>query len=442
MLSSVWKEFLEHFDTIGEKKSVLHSLLRQSTLASLGESLAKIQTPNPGMATYLASRKSEVEVALSAFFKRGMRVDIVAKETPHKKVDAPLLSYTPPLEDLYSKAGLNPKFTFETFAVSPTNNVAFAAAQAVSTDPGVSYNPLFFYGGVGVGKTHLAQAIARVILQKNTAAKVLFCPGDRFTNELIESIQNKSTQQFRKKYRTLNLLIIDDIQFIAGKQTIQEEFFHTFNTIVGGGGQIILTSDRPPHDIKNLEDRLRSRFSGGLIVDLQPPDFELRTAILLIKAKEKNIVIQIEAAKVIAEQIEDSRALEGTLLSIYAKTLGSKEQIDLEVVDQYFRGAETRKTIRMGPSEVLRAVCSYYNVKQTVLRGAVRSESIAFPRQVAMFLLRRELKMKYEEIATFLRRRDHTTVLHGCEKIANLCMRDPSIAEQIDRITKSLSPSS
>lgn len=442
MLSSVWKEFLEHFDTIGEKKSVLHSLLRQSTLASLGESLAKIQTPNPGMATYLASRKSEVEVALSAFFKRGMRVDIVAKETPHKKVDAPLLSYTPPLEDLYSKAGLNPKFTFETFAVSPTNNVAFAAAQAVSTDPGVSYNPLFFYGGVGVGKTHLAQAIARVILQKNTAAKVLFCPGDRFTNELIESIQNKSTQQFRKKYRTLNLLIIDDIQFIAGKQTIQEEFFHTFNTIVGGGGQIILTSDRPPHDIKNLEDRLRSRFSGGLIVDLQPPDFELRTAILLIKAKEKNIVIQIEAAKVIAEQIEDSRALEGTLLSIYAKTLGSKEQIDLEVVDQYFRGAETRKTIRMGPSEVLRAVCSYYNVKQTVLRGAVRSESIAFPRQVAMFLLRRELKMKYEEIATFLRRKDHTTVLHGCEKIANLCMRDPSIAEQIDRITKSLSPSS
>jgi len=442
MLSSVWKEFLEHFDTIGEKKSVLHSLLRQSTLASLGENLAKIQTPNPGMATYLASRKSEVEIALSAFFKRGMRVDIVAKETPHKKVDAPLLSYTPPLEDLYSRAGLNPKFTFETFAVSPTNNVAFAAAQAVSTDPGVSYNPLFFYGGVGVGKTHLAQAIARVILQKNTAAKVLFCPGDRFTNELIESIQNKSTQQFRKKYRTLNLLIIDDIQFIAGKQTIQEEFFHTFNTIVGVGGQIILTSDRPPHDIKNLEDRLRSRFSGGLIVDLQPPDFELRTAILLIKAKEKNIVIQIEAAKVIAEQIEDSRALEGTLLSIYAKTLGSKEQIDLEVVDLYFRGAETRKTIRLGPSEVLRAVCSYYNVKQTILRGAVRSESIAFPRQVAMFLLRRELKMKYEEIATFLRRKDHTTVLHGCEKIANLCMRDPSVAEQIDRITKSLNPSS
>ncbi len=439
MLPSVWKEFLEHFDTIGEKKSVLHSLLRQSTLASLGENTAKIQTPNPGMATYLASRKTEIEVALSAFFKRGIRVEIVAKESPHKKVDAPLLSYSPPIEDLFARAGLNPKFTFDTFAVSPTNNVAFAAAQAVSNDPGRSYNPLFFYGGVGVGKTHLAQAAAKAILQKNNSARVLFCPGDRFTNELIESIQNKTTQAFRKKYRSLNLLIIDDIQFIAGKQTIQEEFFHTFNTIVGEGGQLILTSDRPPHDIKNLEDRLRSRFSGGLIVDLQPPDFELRTAILLIKAKEKNISIQIEAAKVIAEQIEDSRALEGTLLSVYARTLGAKEQIDLDVVDGFFRGSSTQIQVRISPSEIIRAVCSYYNIKQSVIKSSARSDAVAFPRQVVMFLLRRELKLKYEEIASLLKRRDHTTVLHGCEKIAGLCMRDTAIAEQIDRITKSLS---
>lgn len=438
MLPSVWKEFLEYFDTVGEKKSVLHSLLRQSSLASLSENDLVIQTPNSGMATYFASRRTEIEVALSAFFKRGMRLDIVVKEAPHKKVDAPLLTYSPPLEDLYVRAGLNPKFTFETFAVSPTNNVAFAAAQAVSNDPGKSYNPLFFYGGVGVGKTHLAQAVARVVLQKNNAARILFCPGDRFTNELIESIQNKTTQQFRKKYRSLSLLIVDDIQFIAGKQTIQEEFFHTFNTIVGGGGQIILTSDRPPHEIKNLEDRLRSRFSGGLIVDVQPPDFELRTAILLIKAKEKNISIQIEAAKVIAEQIEDSRALEGTLLSVYARTLGTKEEIDLEVVDSFFRGSVEKKQVRLSPSEVVRAVCSYYNIKQTVIKSATRAENIALPRQVAMYLLRKELRMKYEEIAIFLKRKDHTTILHGCEKISGLCMRDPSFADQIDRIAKSL----
>jgi len=291
---------------------------------------------------------------------------------------------------------------------------------------------------VGVGKTHLAQSIARVVLEKKPQNKVYFCPGDRFTNELIEAIQEKNTARFRKKYRYLNILVVDDIQFIAGKQTIQEEFFHTFNTIVSSGGQVILTSDRPPSEIKNLEDRLRSRFSGGLIVDIQSPDFELRTAILLIKAKEKEIELSMEAAKIVAEQVGDTRALEGTLLSIYAKTLGKKEGIDLEDIEKFFRSKNEQKKTKITPQDIIKAVCSYYNVKQSHIKGPDRSENIAFPRQIVMFLLRRELGLKYEEIAYMLKKKDHTTVLHGSEKIAGLLIKNPAFKEEVDRITNSL----
>ena len=438
MLQSTWKGFLEFYKDHSVKSSILLSLLNQSTLQEVTDTKVVIVAASPGMSSYFGSKKTEIELALSAYFKKSMKAEFTVKISI-KKANDPLLTYTPPMEDLFGRAGLNSKYTFENFAVSTSNNVAFAAAQAVSKDPGRSYNPLFFYGGVGVGKTHLAQAAARTVLERNQESRILFCPGDRFTNELIESIQNKTTQQFRRKYRTLHILIVDDIQFIAGKQTIQEEFFHTFNTIAGGGGQIILTSDRPPHEIKNLEDRLRSRFSGGLIVDIQPPDFELRTAILLIKAREKNIAIQIDAAKVLAEQITDSRALEGTLLSLYARILGKKDEIDIEEIDHYFQGTSEKKMRRVSPQDVIVAVCSYYGIKHTAIKSPIRSDAIAFPRQIIMYILRKELHMKYEEIALTLRRKDHTTIMYAYQKIQGLCMKDPSIREQIDRITQSLS---
>jgi len=438
MLQSTWNDFLEFYRNHSTPKSVLVSLLNQTTLHEVTDSKVVIVAASPGMSSYFLGKKTEIELMLSAYFKKSMHAEFIFKQSTKIK-EEPLLRYEPPIEDLFSRAGLNSKYTFENFAVSTSNNVAFAAAQAVSKDPGRSYNPLFFYGGVGVGKTHLAHAAARTVLERNQESRILFCPGDRFTNELIESIQNKTTQQFRKKYRTLHILIVDDIQFIAGKQTIQEEFFHTFNTIVGAGGQVILTSDKPPHEIKNLEDRLRSRFSGGLIVDLQPADFELRTAILLIKAKEKNIAIQIEAAKVIAEQITDSRALEGTLLSLYARTIGKKEGIDLEEIDSYFQGTTEKKMRRVSPQDVIHAVCAYHGIKQTTIKSPMRSDAIAFPRQIIMYILRKELHMKYEEIALTLRRKDHTTILYAYEKINGLCMKDPSLREQIDRIVQSLS---
>ncbi len=389
---------------------------------------------------YLEKKIPLVEQLIQQFENRTLSLIIVTEERRSKK-EEPLLRFQPTTEDLFIKSGLHSKYRFENFAVSNSNQVAFAASQAVSRNPGHAYNPLFLYGGVGVGKTHLAQAIARTILEKDSSKRVFFCPGDQFTNELIDSIREHATAKFRRKYRLLNMIIVDDIQFIAGKVTVQEEFFHMFNAVVSAGGQIVLTSDRPPHEIKNLEDRLRSRFSGGLIVDLQPPDFELRTAILLIKAREKNIEIDMEAAKIIAQEVADNRAIEGTLLSIYAKTLGVKDRIDLEVVDEFFQNKARTLVKRTTAADIIKAVCTYYNVKPSHIKASTRTEGIARARQIVMYLLRHELKMKFEDIAYLLKRKDHTTVMHGNEKISNLIMRDPLLKQDIDRIAQTISVS-
>ncbi len=442
MLSSLWEGFLKEFEKRKEQTPVLVSFVHQFSPLELSNDTLVLGCENAGVKLYVEKRIKEVEHALSQHLHKPTLIQIVItqkKKSGRPTPDTPLLSFQPSLDDLFTRAGLHAKYRFDNFAVSPTNNVAFAAAQAVAKNPGTSYNPLFLYGGVGVGKTHVAQAAARSVLEKNANNRVLFCPGDRFTNELIESFQDKSTPKFRKKYRNLSVLVVDDIQFIAGKQAIQEEFFHTFNTIVSAGGQVILTSDRPPSEIKNLEDRLRSRFSGGLIVDIQEPDFELRTAILLIKAREKDIELGVDAAKVIAEQVKDTRALEGTLLSIYAKTLGKKDGIDLDEIENFFGSVQEKKIEKISPHDIIRAVCSYYNVRQSQIKSTMRTENLALPRQIIMYLLRRELKLNFEEIAYILKKKDHTTIIHGDRKISALMIKNPSFKEEIDRIVNSLS---
>ena len=442
-LSSLWSDFSTKLASKQQENPVLLSILRQLKPVELTDTKIVLGCDNQATQSYLAKRANEIELELAHHLSKKLEVEFVIVEKKVNDKSSPLLSYQPPPDDLYVKAGLNKKYTFDNFAVSSTNQVAYAASQAVVNNPGSAYNPLFLHGGVGVGKTHLAQSVAKKILEADNNKRAYFCPGDNFTNELIESIREKSTMRFRKKYRSLDLLIVDDIQFIAGKEHVQEEFFHTFNSIVSSGGQIILASDRPLIEIKNLEDRLRSRFSGGLIVDIQPPDFELRTAIILIKAKEKNINIDIEAAKIIAERIEDSRSLEGTLLSIYAQILGKKEIIDLEVVDYYFstktENSQMRKKIN--PASIIKVVCNYYNIRPTQLKDQSRAESIVLPRQITMYLLRKELGLKLMETAEVLRRKDHTTVLHAEKKIAGLIMKDPAIKKDIDIITQNINQS-
>lgn len=442
MKKSFWQDFLTYYESSEHKNPILLSILRTIKPEKTTDTEITLACENFGAKIFLEKKQVEIEQAVQSFLDKPIRVQFTLQEKKKKK-EEPLFQFQPSTDDILVKAGLNPKHTFDNFAVSSSNQVAFAAAQSVVQNLGSAYNPLFLHGGVGVGKTHLTQALARTILERDGKQRVFFCPGDQFTNELIEAIREKSTMRFRKKYRHLQLLIIDDIQFIAGKQTIQEEFFHTFNTIVSAGGQIILNSDRPPHEIRNLEDRLRSRFSGGLIVDVQPPDFELRTAILLIKAREKNIGISIDAAKIIAEQVEDTRALEGTLLSAYARILGKQETIDLNVVDDFFNQnkKQTQMRRKITPGDVIKTVCSYYDIKQSQIKGKTRLSSIAHARQVTMYLLREEYKLKLEEVAIILKRKDHTTIIHGVEKISRMVMKDPQVKEDVDRITSTLQSS-
>lgn len=439
MLNSFWKNFLESEEKNRDSNPIIFPILKDLTPIELTEDSLTLASDNQGVKIFLQKKVGIIEKMLASHIGHKLKVTLITKEAKKTKKEAPLLGFQPQSEDVFKKAGIAGKYSFDNFAVSSSNQIAYAAAQAVAGAPGTNYNPLFLWGGVGVGKTHLAQSVARHILEHNLEAKVCFSPGDQFTNELIESIKEKTNQRFRRKYRKLDLLIIDDVQFIAGKNTVQEEFFHTFNAIATAGGQVILTSDRPPSEIKNLEDRLRSRFLGGLTVDIQASDFELRSAILLIKAAEKNIGIEIEAAKVIAENITDSRALEGTLLSLYAKILGKQESIDLEVVDQFFNEKTENNVRRVSPQDIIKSVCSYYNIKQSHLKSATRTERIAHPRQVAMFLLRQELKLKLEEVAYHLKRKDHTTVMHAVEKISRQLAKDSFFKAEVDGIINSLS---
>ncbi len=325
------------------------------------------------------------------------------------------------LIEALKKTSLRPDFNFDTFAVSSTNQMAHAAAMAVAKSPSKAYNPLFLYGGVGVGKTHLIQAIAYSILERNPRIKIVYCTSEDFTNEIVNAIRRRTTEEFKKKYRSARLLLVDDIQFIAGKDRAQEEFFHTFNSITRVGGQIILTSDCRPDEINKLEDRLRSRFEGGLAIDIQPPDFELRTAILLIKAQQKKIHLPMDVAQLIAGNITSTRRLEGFLFRLITEIKTKNEPITPELTSALL-GQTNEATIPkrlVRPKEVASAVAAYYEIKISDIIGPRRLKPIVIPRQILMYLLRTELKIPLEEIGRILGGRDHTTIMYGVEKVTN-----------------------
>ena len=316
---------------------------------------------------------------------------------------------------------VRPDYNFENMAVSSSNQLAFVSATTVAKNPGVTYNPLFIYGPTGVGKTHLMQAVANEVYFKDPNRRILYTTSEEFTNEVVEAIRTNNTSNMKKRFRNLDLLIIDDIQFVAGKEKVQEELFHTFNTLVDKSAQIVLSSDRPPSEIKQVEKRLLSRFAGGLTVDVQSPDFELRSAILLIKAKKYGIGLSIELAKLIAQKEQDARGLEGLLLRIItqAQTEGADE-ITEEIVYSILSLNKEEKQVTHHPDDVIEGVCSFYNVKVTQLRSAKRNAFLVRPRQVAMFLLKKRLGLTFVEIGHLLGGRDHTTVMHGVEKIENM----------------------
>lgn len=338
------------------------------------------------------------------------------------------------------RAGLRPDFNFETFAVNSTNQMAYAAATAVAKTPGKAYNPLFLYGGVGVGKTHLMQAIGAEVLTHRPRINIIYCMGEEFTTEIVDAIRKKTTKQFKDKYRSARILLIDDIQFIAGKMTVQEEFFHTFNAIWRAGGQIVMTSDRRPDEISNLENRLRSRFEGGLTIDIQDPDFELRTAIILIKAQQQKTKLPMDVAQLIAGNITSTRRLEGFLIRLITEAKTKDELVTPELTSALLgtTNVETIPKKLVKPKEILSAVASFYDFKKKDLSGPRRPKKLAFARQILMYLLRTELKMPLMDIGQFLGNRDHTTVMYGVEKITKLLPKSENLRVDIVGIKQRL----
>ncbi len=348
------------------------------------------------------------------------------------------------VEAIARKIGLRTDYTFTTFAVSTTNEMAHAAATAVSNRPGQSYNPLFLYGGVGVGKTHLMHAIGNNILHNNPNVQIIYCTGEEFTNEIVQAIQTKKAGHFKRKYRNADVLLIDDVQFIAGKNAVQEEFFHTFNALTQQQSQIVLTSDRPPHEITLLEDRLRSRFEAGLMIDIQQPSFELRTAILLVKAKATNLNIPMELAKTIASQVESARKIEGIITSIRSEVELKRREITDELIADILRVEvqDRRPKIKAAPADVIKTVANHYRLKQTAIKGKRRVKSLVMARHIAMYLLKTELDLPLTEIGKWFSNRDHTTVLHAVNKIDEEMSKNDLIQRDISALRMTLAAGS
>ncbi len=328
-------------------------------------------------------------------------------------------------------------FTFDTFVVGDSNKLAHAAARAVADAPAEHYNPLFIYGNSGLGKTHLIYAIAHKIKQNDPGAKIVYIKGDDFTNELVTAIREGKNFEFRSKYRDADLLLMDDVQFIAGRKQTQEEFFHTFNTLYESKRQIVLTSDRPPQEMVQLEDRLRTRFEWGLLVDVQPPDFETRLAIVKNKAAQWGTFVSDDIAKYIAENVTSNvRQIEGMMNKIlaYRDLLG--DDIDEETANRAVRDM-LKKSTEFVPSaaDIIGEICSYSGMEESVLRGPSRSREIAKARQIAMFLIRRMTRLSTVEIGREFDDRDHSTVLHSIEQIEKRMAVDLALADTIKALT-------
>lgn len=337
------------------------------------------------------------------------------------------------LQSRLRQTGLNPAFTFDNFAVSSSNEMAHAAAVAVSQRLGTSYNPLFLYGDVGVGKTHLMQAIGNAVLSQNPEAAALYCTGEDFTNEIVQAIQTKRASSFKQRYRSVQLLLIDDVQFIAGKQAVQEEFFHTFNSIIKQHGQIILTSDRPPEEISLLERRLRSRFEAGLMVDIGQPSFELRAAILLLKAKSANIPLSLDQAKLIAQSIDSPRRLEGFMTRLRSEIELKKKQFSSSLIEEVLQRESrvVQQKLLLPTQEVIRVVAQYFQIKPLALRGKSREKSLVKARHVCMYILNEDVRLSLVEIGRWFSGRDHTSVLHAVRKITAELTQDALLQREV-----------
>ena len=438
--TTVWTEVLQRIE--GHlNKPTLESFLKVIRPIGLQGDTFVLAVPNRFARDWIEQRLlGTVRGALSAVIGREVRVQIVVAEVPPPP--APVRSTAMPSAPPRTTEGLHlsPKYTFETFIVGAGNRFAHAAAMAVAESPATSYNPLFIYGGVGLGKTHLLQAIGHAVLRRTGIARAAYISSEKFTNELINAIRDDKTLEFRHRYRNVDVLLIDDIQFLAGKERTQEEFFHTFNTLHDASRQIIITSDRPPKEIPTLEDRLRSRFEWGLITDIQPPDLETRIAILRKKAETEGISVPDEVAEFIAQRINTNiRELEGALVRVVAYASLTRSPIAVELAVDVLRDLLPPTRPRVVTIQAIQtAVAEFFRIRPEEMRSKRRTKDLAFPRQVAMYLARELTDASLPRIGEEFGGRDHTTVIHACQRVREILHNDTHLAAGVKRLTEDL----
>ena len=424
------------------------TFIKDTQLYSLKNDEAIILVSLPFNASWLNQRYSEIMQAII--------YDVIGYEVkPHfisedelasynnvntKEVQEPQVQHSSIDDKTWGKEQFNMHNTFDTFVIGPGNRFPHAASLAFAEAPAEAYNPLFIYGGVGLGKTHLMHAIGHHVLSNKPNAKVIYTSSEKFTNEFIKSIRDNETEAFREKYRKIDVLLIDDIQFIQNKEQTQEEFFHTFNELHQNNKQIVISSDRPPKEIAKLEDRLRSRFEWGLIVDITPPDYETRMAILQKKIEEENLDIPPEALNYIANQIQSNiRELEGALTRLLAYSKLQGKPITTELTAEALKDIiQSPKSKKITIQDIQKVVGQYYSVRIEDFSAKKRTKSIAYPRQIAMYLSRELTDFSLPKIGEEFGGRDHTTVIHAHEKIANDIKSDPTFKQEVENLEKEI----
>jgi len=434
VLDTLWDRLL---DAAGRHvpASVVDSWLRSCRLLGVEGHHVRIAAPNRFSREWLVQHHlAALQAAARDCLGPDARVSVVVDEAAAPPGDIPERSTRPARTE-----GLNPRYTFETFVVGSSNQFAQAACQAVAEMPSRAYNPLFIYGGVGLGKTHLLHAVGHRAAHLSPGLSVVYLSSERFTNELINAIRYDRTAEFRARYRTIDVLLVDDIQFISGKERTQEEFFHTFNDLYESRKQIVVSSDCSPKEIPEIEERLRSRFEWGLIADIQPPDFETRVAILKKKAALERVVLPDDVAFLIASRIKSNiRELEGCLTRMIAFCVLTGREMSVELAQEVLTElwGDEQKIITI--EQVQRKVCDFFGVRLSDLKARNRTRAIAFPRQVAMYLARKLTHASLAEVGRAFGGKDHTTVLHAVDKIEALAQEDPRLRRTLEQLIQSI----
>ncbi len=445
-LASIWQAALE---TVGpQADSASRELLAALRPSARKRHCLIVEAPSPQAAAFVRERYGEViERALQAVSSGALRAFSLTVPQPGQQELFPTASAPPSValpersaREKLRRAALIPKYTFANFIVGASNQFAHAAARAVAAQPGETYNPLFIYGGVGLGKTHLVNAIGHEVLDNNPAARVVYLSSDSFMNELIASLRRDRMADFKQRFRRVDFLILDDVQFLSGRERTQEEFFHTFNSLYEAHRQIILTSDKFPKEISNLEERLRNRFESGLIADIQPPDIETRAAILEKKAELDNIDLPQDVALYLATNIDSNiRELEGSLTRLGALSSFNKVPISLDFARDVLHSVlHHHSTPSVTIEFIQQAVSDYFRIRSTDMRGKKRSRNISLPRQIAMYLCRRNTDASFPVIGERFGGRDHTTVMHAAQVIESRMEQDAALREAVATLQRKL----